>query len=66
MATKVMIMHKIPADGFNELGDSYNVIFPNEDSFSPEELEQHLPDTQAIVSVFGIKLNKKLVDMAPN
>jgi len=59
-------MHKIPSRGFDELGDDFEVIFPQQDNFTADEFDFLLPDTQAIVSVFGHKLSNDLIDKAPN
>ncbi|MCW3807812.1 NAD(P)-dependent oxidoreductase [Plebeiibacterium marinum] len=66
MKKKILVTYKIPPCGFDELDKSFEVIFPEEESLSKEELSMHLKDTVAIVSVFGHKLSNDIIDQAPN
>ncbi len=66
MAHKILVTYKIPSCGFDELGEDYEVIFPAQDAISEDEINKHIADTEAIVSVFGIKLCSSIIDKAPN
>lgn len=65
MKRKILVTYKIPTCGFISMGDEFEIIFPNGDFISDEELDKHLINTDAIVSVFGIKLHNELIDKAP-
>ncbi len=63
---KILVMHKIPTCGFDELEADFEVIFPMGDKFTEEELEKHIADTYAIVSIFGHKLTQQIIEKAVN
>ncbi len=65
MAHKILVTYKIPSCGFDDLGKDYEVIFPAQDQITEEEINQHISDTEAIVSVFGIQLSSSIIDRAP-
>ncbi len=57
-------MHQIPTCGFDELADDFEIIFPKGDKFTEEELEKHIAEIDAIVSIFGHKLTHDIIDKA--
>ncbi len=62
---KVLVTYRIPQCGFTDLPEDFEVIFPKEDQISEYELNQFLPSANAIVSVFGQKLTREVIDKAP-
>ncbi len=63
---KILVMYKIPSCGFDELGDEFEVVFPQGEKFTDEEWNLHIKDTYAIVSIFGHKLTHDVIDRAVN
>ncbi|TLX74070.1 hydroxyacid dehydrogenase [Labilibacter sediminis] len=64
MRRKIVVTYKIPDCGFNTMGKEYEIIFPQQDMISEEEINKHIGDADALVSVFGLKLHNKLIDRA--
>ncbi len=64
MKKKILVSYRIPECGFNEMDDTYEIIFPKKDAISEEEVNKHIENTHAIVSVFGHKLTREIIDRA--
>ncbi len=66
MKIKILVLYKIPSCGFDEMDkDKFDIIFPQENEFSKEELFQHTADTQVLVSVFASKITSDFMDQFP-
>jgi glyoxylate reductase len=61
MALNVLVTHRIPDEGLEILKSSCNVTLPEDKHFSTEELEQRIPDYDALIPVFGFKIGKELI-----
>ena len=62
---KILVSYRIPTCGFDQLGEDYEVVFPENEIISQDEIDEHIATTDAIVSVFGLKLPKETIDRAP-
>ena len=65
MKKKVLVTYKIPSCEFEEISNEYDIIFPEGEKISQEEINKHIETTDAIVSVFGQKLPNEVIDLAP-
>ncbi len=65
MAQKVLFQFKLPMDGFNKLPTNFELVIPDENTFSDENFETNLKNADALVSLFGQKVTPTMMDMAP-
>ncbi len=63
---KILVMYKIPTCGFDELADEFEVVYPQGEKFTEQEWNMHIQDAYALVSVFGCKLTRDIIDRAVN
>ena len=62
MAYNVLVTHRIPAEGLELLNKDFNITLPEGKHFSTEELEKLLPEYDALIPVFGFKIDKSLIN----
>ncbi|MCG8579578.1 MAG: NAD(P)-binding domain-containing protein [Bacteroidales bacterium] len=62
---KVLIMLAVPRQQFEEILPGWEIIYPEKESFSNEELIEKVADVDAIVTVYGNKLTNEVIDAAP-
>lgn len=64
MKKKILVTYQIPKEGLNELFDKYEVIYPKESCFSTEEIIKLIPDCDALLPVFSMKMDKEIIEKA--
>lgn len=62
MAYNVLVTHRIPAEGLEMLRPNFNITVPEEKHFSTDELENMIPEYDALIPVFGFKIDKSLIN----
>lgn len=62
---KVIVSHKLFREGFSELEKYFEVIYPEGDFFTPEQIKPLLADVYAIIPTFAFKVTKEIIDAAP-
>ncbi|WP_430815165.1 NAD(P)-dependent oxidoreductase [Carboxylicivirga sp. RSCT41] len=62
---KVLIMLAVPRQQFEEILPGWEIIYPEDESFTREELIDKVADVDAIVTVYGNKLSNDVIDAAP-
>ena len=67
MKKTILIQYAIPKEGLKVLSQSCNLIYPEKDYFTHEEMLKHIPNCEALLSIFNqpvsgnlIKAGKKL------
>ncbi len=60
-----MISHDLFREGFRELMEIFEVIFPEKRRFSAEELKQVLPEIEALIPTYAFKVTSEIIDAAP-
>jgi len=61
---RVLVSSRLIPDGFSELNQQFEVIFPEKDIFSKEEVIRLLPDFDAFLPTFQFKVDKDIIDAA--
>src|SRR5699024_2220833 len=61
---RVLISTRLLDEGFTELKKHFEVIFPEKDVFSKEEVIQLLPCCDAYLPTFQFKVDKEVIDAA--
>lgn len=59
---RVLISTKLPLEGFDFLMEKFEVVFPESDVFSKEEVIQIIPSFDAFISTFQFKVDKEVID----
>jgi glyoxylate reductase len=62
---KVLIMLAVPRQQFEEILPDWEIIYPEQESFTNDELLEKVADVDAIVTVYGNKLINEVIDAAP-
>jgi glyoxylate reductase len=58
----ILIQYAIPKEGLKALGQSFNLIYPNKDCFTQEEMLEHIPNCEALLSIFNQPVNAELIE----
>jgi glyoxylate reductase len=66
MRKKILITQQLPQRPFQLLGDDFELIWPENNCFSRDELIEYLADCDVVVSVFGKRFDDDLITKAPN
>jgi len=61
---RVLVSTRLLDEGFSELKKHFEVIFPDKDVFSKEEVIQLLPGCDAFLPTFQFKVDKEVIDAA--
>lgn len=61
---RVLISTRLLPEGFSELTKQFEVVFPEKDIFSKEEVIRLLPDFDAFLPTFQFKVDKDVIDAA--
>lgn len=62
---KILFQFRIPMEEFSILPADYEIMVPQEDFFPADEFHQLLGDAEVLVSVFGQKVTRQMIDNAP-
>ncbi len=65
MKPKVLVTYDLYREGFAELMERFEVIFPPQGGFSFEEALPHLADVDAIIPTYAFKVTREVIDAAP-
>ncbi len=61
---KVLLSTRLPQEGFKELKENFEVIMPEQDMFTREEIKKLLPHFDAFIPTFQMKVDKEILDIA--
>jgi len=64
MACKVLVTHRIPVEGLEQLNQQCDITVPEEKHFSYEQILEMIADYDALIPVFGFKIDRKLIEKA--
>lgn len=63
---KVLITTKLLPEGLFEIRKQFELIMPEKDMFSREEIKQLLPNCEAMLPTFSVKVDKEIIDAGIN
>lgn len=66
MKKKILITYNLPREGFAELTEHFELIFPENDSFSKEEVLERVAECDALLSMFNFVIDKEIIDAGKN
>lgn len=66
MKKKILITYNLPREGFAELTEHFELIFPENDSFSKEEVLERVAECDALLSMFNFMIDKEIIDAGKN
>lgn len=66
MKKKILITYNLPREGFAELTEHFELIFPKNDSFSKEEVLERVAECDALLSMFNFVIDKEIIDAGKN
>jgi len=58
----VLIQYAIPKEGLETLSQSCNLIYPEKDCFTEEELIECIPNCEALLSIFNQPVSAKVIE----
>jgi len=61
---RVLISSRLLDEGFSELKEHFELVFPEKDNFTREEVIRLLPQFDAFLPTFQFKVDKELIDAA--
>ncbi|MBS2100181.1 NAD(P)-dependent oxidoreductase [Carboxylicivirga linearis] len=66
MKKKVLVMLAVPKQEIQKVLLDWTLIYPENEKFSKEELLEKVVDCEAIITVYGHKLDNEVIDAAEN
>ena len=63
MKKKILISHRIPEEPLKKLSSDFELIWPDNDGFTKEELVSRIPECDGAVSVFGNPLDEEVMKL---
>lgn len=66
MKKKILITYNLPREGFAELTEHFELIFPENDSFSKTEVLGRVAECDALLSMFNFVIDKEIIDAGKN
>ena len=63
---RILVSTRLPMDGFSELKQHFEVVFPEKDIFTRQEVIELLPNFDAFLPTFQFKVDKEIIDAAIN
>ena len=66
MKKKILITYNLPREGFAELTEHFELIFPENDSFSKTEILERVAECDALLSMFNFVIDKEIIDAGKN
>jgi lactate dehydrogenase-like 2-hydroxyacid dehydrogenase len=64
MRRKILISARVPRIGISELEEKFDLVYPDEFQFSPEEFKQHIRESDGVLSVFVLPLRSDVLGFA--
>ncbi len=61
---RVLVTTKLLAEGFSELMEKFEVVFPENEIFTKEEVIQIIPGFDALIPTFQFKVDQDVIDAA--
>jgi len=61
---RILVSTRLLVDGFSELSDKFEVVFPEKDIFSKEEVINMIAGFDAFVSTFQFKMDEQVIEAA--
>jgi len=58
----ILIQYAVPKEGLKTLSQSFNLIYPEKDCFTHEEMLEHIPNCEALLSIFNQPVNAELIE----
>lgn len=62
MKKTILIQYAIPKEGLEALSQSFNLIYPDNECFTHEEMLDHIPNCEALLSIFNQPVNAELIE----
>ncbi|MCZ4696269.1 NAD(P)-dependent oxidoreductase [Ancylomarina euxinus] len=62
MKKTILIQYAIPKEGLKALSQSFDLIYPDKDCFTQEEMLKHIPNCEALLSIFNQPVNADLIE----
>nr|WP_319398627.1 NAD(P)-dependent oxidoreductase [uncultured Carboxylicivirga sp.] len=66
MKKKVLVMLAVPKEEIQKVLPDWTLIYPDKEKFSKEELLEKVVDCEAVITVYGHKLDNEVIDAATN
>lgn len=66
MKKKILITYNLPREGFAELTEHFELIFPKNASFSKTEVLERMAECDALLSMFNFVIDKEIIDAGKN
>lgn len=66
MKNKILIAYSIPKEGLTELETHFNLIYPESEFFTENELIDLIPDCIGLLSIFNREVSAKLIQAGKN
>jgi Lactate dehydrogenase and related dehydrogenases len=61
---RVLVSTRLLSEGFSELATKFDIVFPDKDIFSKEEVIRLLPEFDAFIPTFQFKVDEDVIDAA--
>lgn len=58
----ILIQYAIPKEGLKTLSQSFNLIYPEKDCFTQEEMLERIPNCEALLSIFNQPVGAELIE----
>ncbi|MDE5421820.1 hydroxyacid dehydrogenase [Ancylomarina sp. DW003] len=62
MKKTILIQYAIPKEGLKTLSQSFNLIYPEKDCFTQEEMLERIPNCEALLSIFNQPVGAELIE----
>ncbi len=62
MKKTILIQYAVPKEGLKALSQSFNLIYPEKDCFTHEEMLKNIPNCEALLSIFNQPVNAELIE----
>ncbi|WP_372751253.1 NAD(P)-dependent oxidoreductase [Labilibaculum sp.] len=66
MKNKILISYSIPKEGLTELEKEFNIIYPEKEVFTDDELIALIPDCIGLLSIFNREVSEELIKAGKN
>lgn len=62
MKKKILIAYSIPKEGLQELEKHFDLVYPEKEFFTKEEMIERIPDCTGLLSIFNREISKEIID----